>query len=116
MESAYCSEQTTELAKAMLKVQAQLQPALKDRENPFTKSHYTAQSVCRPTLRHGWRYATLRAVHIGTGALPRICAQYPHEPLNSHLSWVLDRVSFTLLRFSAAERKPGGADLIGYIA
>jgi hypothetical protein len=54
MENAYCSEQTTELAKAMLKVQAQLQPALKDRENPFTKSHYaTLNSVmdsCRDAL------------------------------------------------------------------
>jgi hypothetical protein len=50
----YQSQDITELAKAMLKVQAELQPALKDRENPFTKSHYaTLNSVmdsCRDTL------------------------------------------------------------------
>jgi hypothetical protein len=52
--SAYCSTETTELAKAMLKVQAELQPALKDRNNPFTKSRYaTLNSVmesCREAL------------------------------------------------------------------
>jgi hypothetical protein len=52
--SAYCSTDTTELAKAMLKVQAALQPACKDRENPFTKSTYaTLNSVmgsCREAL------------------------------------------------------------------
>jgi hypothetical protein len=52
--SVYCSTEITELAKAMLKVQAQLQPALKDRENPFTKSSYaTLNSVmdsCREAL------------------------------------------------------------------
>jgi hypothetical protein len=53
-QNVYCSEQTTELAKAMLKVQAALQPACKDRENPFTKSTYaTLNSVmdaCREAL------------------------------------------------------------------
>jgi hypothetical protein len=53
MES-YQSQDITELAKAMLKVQGQLQPAMKDKENPFTKSHYaTLKSVmdtCRDAL------------------------------------------------------------------
>ena len=53
MES-YQSQEITELAKAMLKVQAELQPALKDRENTFSKSRYaTLNSVmdaCRDAL------------------------------------------------------------------
>jgi hypothetical protein len=54
----YQSESITELSKAMLQVQGELQPALKDRENPFTKSSYaTLNSVmeaCRESLvRHG---------------------------------------------------------------
>lgn len=54
----YQSETVTDLARAMLKVQAELQPALKDRENPFTRSSYaTLNSVmdaCRDSLiRHG---------------------------------------------------------------
>jgi hypothetical protein len=54
MESSFCSTDITELAKAMLKVQADVQPAVKDRENPFTHSHYaTLNSVmdaCRKAL------------------------------------------------------------------
>ena len=54
MEGNFCSPEITELAKAMLKVQAEVQPALKDRENPFTHSHYaTLNSVmdaCRDAL------------------------------------------------------------------
>ena len=54
METSFCSAEITELAKAMLKVQADVQPALKDRENPFTKSNYaTLNSVmdaCRQAL------------------------------------------------------------------
>ena len=54
MESNFCSPEITELAKALLAVQAQLQPALKDAENPFTKSSYaTLNSVmdaCRESL------------------------------------------------------------------
>ena len=50
----YCSEEITELPKAMLRVQSELQPALKDRQNPFTKSNYaTLNSVmeaCRAAL------------------------------------------------------------------
>ena len=50
----YCSTEITELARAMLKVQAALQPALKDRENTFSHSRYaTLNSVmdaCREAL------------------------------------------------------------------
>jgi hypothetical protein len=54
----YQSQEITELAKAMLKVQAELQPAFKDRQNTFTKSSYaTLNSVmdtCRESLiKHG---------------------------------------------------------------
>lgn len=55
MESnTYCSAEITELARAMLKVQTDLQPALKDRENTFSHSRYaTLNSVmdaCREAL------------------------------------------------------------------
>jgi hypothetical protein len=54
MEYTFCSSDVTELAKAMLKVQAALSPALKDKTNPFTKSTYaTLNSVmdsCRTAL------------------------------------------------------------------
>ncbi|SHN72693.1 ERF family protein [Desulfovibrio litoralis] len=50
----FCSETITELAKAMLNVQASLQPALKDKDNLFTRSRYaTLNSVmeaCREAL------------------------------------------------------------------
>lgn len=52
--STYCSAEITDLARAMLKVQADLQPALKDRENTFSHSRYaTLNSVmeaCRDAL------------------------------------------------------------------
>ena len=38
--STYCSAEITELARAKLKVRADLQPALKDRENTFSHSRY----------------------------------------------------------------------------
>lgn len=54
MEFPTHSAETTELAKAMLKVQKQMAPALKDGKNPFTKSNYaTLNSVmesCREAL------------------------------------------------------------------
>ena len=50
----YNSEEISELAKALIKVQRQLQPATKDANNPFTKSRYaTLNSVmdsCRDAL------------------------------------------------------------------
>lgn len=42
----YCSENITELAKALIAVQKQMAPATKDGKNPFTKSNYaTLNSV-----------------------------------------------------------------------
>ena len=50
----YCSSETTKLAKALILVQHSLQPATKDRLNPFTHSNYaTLNSVmdsCRDAL------------------------------------------------------------------
>ena len=50
----YNSQDTTELAKALINVRRQLQPATKDADNPFTKSKYaTLNSVmdsCRDAL------------------------------------------------------------------
>jgi hypothetical protein len=72
MES-YHSQEITELAKAMLKVQAQLQPALKDRENPFTKSHYaTLNSVmdaCRDALVNNGIWLVQHPVPVEPGYL-----------------------------------------------
>ena len=52
--SEYTSQEVGELAKALIKVQRQLQPATKDANNPFTKSKYaTLNSVmdsCRDAL------------------------------------------------------------------
>ena len=48
------SQNTTELAKALLNVQRQLQPIPKDAENPFTKSWYASlksvMAACRDAL------------------------------------------------------------------
>ena len=53
MES-YHFKDITELAKALLAVQSQLQPALKDAENPFTRSSYatlnSVMNTCRQAL------------------------------------------------------------------
>ena len=52
--SEYTSQEVGELAKALINVQRQLQPATKDANNPFTKSKYaTLNSVmdsCRDAL------------------------------------------------------------------
>ena len=52
--SEYTSQEVEELAKALISVQRQLQPAIKDANNPFTKSKYaTLNSVmdsCRDAL------------------------------------------------------------------
>jgi len=84
MES-YQSPDITELAKAMLKVQGELQPALKNRENTFSKSRYaTLNSVmdaCREILinngiwlvqhpvpvEHGHLGLTTKLIHAESG-------------------------------------------------
>lgn len=53
-----CSEAVNELSGAMLKVQAEISPAVKDRENPFAKAKYaTLNSVVEASrealLKHG---------------------------------------------------------------
>lgn len=52
--NTYCSTEITELARAMLKVQTDLQPALKDRENTFSHSRYatlySVMDACRDAL------------------------------------------------------------------
>lgn len=49
-----CSAQVTELAKALINVQRELQPAVRDRNNPFTKSNYatlnSVMAACRDAL------------------------------------------------------------------
>ncbi len=73
--SSFCSNDITALATAMLKVQAGLQPALKDRDNPFTHSRYaTLNSVmeaCRETLLENGIWVTQYPVPVenhGTAA------------------------------------------------
>ena len=72
MES-YQSQDITELAKALLAVQSQPQPALKDAENPFTKSSYaTLNSVmdtCRAALLTNGILVTQFPVPAETGHL-----------------------------------------------
>ena len=54
MEYSYCSENITELSKALIKVQRNLTPAVKDATNPFVKNKYatlnSVMSACRSAL------------------------------------------------------------------
>lgn len=72
MES-YQSQEITALAQAMLKVQAELQPALKDRENTFSKSRYaTLNSVtdaCRDALINNGIWLVQHPVPVELGYL-----------------------------------------------
>jgi hypothetical protein len=72
----FCSENIKELAGAMLKVQAELEPAVKDAENPFAKN----------------KYATLNSVVLASrGALLKHglwLAQYPVPAKQGHLGLV----------------------------
>lgn len=71
----YSSESTTELAKALIQVQAKMSPATKDGKNPFTRSNYaTLNSVmesCRSVLiEHGIWLTQLPVpapIELGTG-------------------------------------------------
>jgi hypothetical protein len=49
----FCSEQITELAGAMLKVQAGLEAAVKDAENPYAKSRYASLNSVVAASREG---------------------------------------------------------------
>ncbi len=54
MDFAYCSENVTELSKALIEVQKVLTPAPKDAENRFVKAKYatlnSVMSTCKPAL------------------------------------------------------------------
>ncbi len=73
----YQSQDVTALAKALLAVQKQLQPAFKDAANPFTKSNYaTLNSVmeaCRDALQTNGIWMTQLPMptpeHLGAGHL-----------------------------------------------
>lgn len=47
----YCSENITELAKALIKVQEQMSPATKDAVNPFIKNKYATLNSVMETCR-----------------------------------------------------------------
>ena len=69
----YTSPEVTDLAKALIAVQHALQPAIKDRENPFAKSRYaTLNSVmdsCRDALRTNGIWVTQYPVPAEAGHL-----------------------------------------------
>lgn len=78
-----CSEKITNLAKAMLKVQKQLQPALKDRYNGFTQSKYaTLNSVmdaCSEALIDAGIWITQYPVPVeGNGSLLGLVTKLVH--------------------------------------
>jgi hypothetical protein len=64
------SESITELSKALIKVQAALKPALKDKTNPYLKSKYTdlggVWEVCRALLQENC-LAVIQVSGIDTG-------------------------------------------------
>lgn len=83
MENQMCSEKITNLAKAMLKVQKQLQPALKDRYNGFTQSKYaTLNSVmeaCSEALIDAGIWVTQYPVPVdGNGSLLGLVTKLIH--------------------------------------
>lgn len=67
------STEITELASAMLKVQSVLQPAIKDRNNLFTKSDYatlnSVMNVCRQPLLENGIWLTQYPVPVESGCL-----------------------------------------------
>ncbi len=71
----YQSQDVTALAKVLLAVQKQLQPALKDAENPFTKSNYASlnsvMEACREALHSSGIWLTQLPMptpaHVGEG-------------------------------------------------
>ena len=69
----FCSEEIGKLAQALLKVQQQLQPALKDADNPFIKSRYaTLNSVmdsCRQALLDNGIWLCQYPVPVESGCL-----------------------------------------------
>lgn len=52
MEYSYCSENITELSKALIKVQRNLAPAVKDATNPFVKNKYASLNSVMGSCRN----------------------------------------------------------------
>lgn len=73
MDSQFCSPSITKLAKALIKVQQLLQPALKDADNPFTKSRYASlnsvMDSCRDALIQNGIWLTQFPVPVESGCL-----------------------------------------------
>ncbi len=71
--TAYSSQNMTELAKAMLKVQQALIPVAKDAENPFVKSKYATlnavMDACRDVLLTNGIWVSQFPVPVETGCL-----------------------------------------------
>ena len=69
----FCSEEIGKLAQALLKVQRQLQPALKDADNPFTKSRYATLNSgmvsCRQALLDNGIWLCQYPVPVESGCL-----------------------------------------------
>ena len=68
-----CSAEITKLASAMIKVQTMLQPAIRDRNNTFTKSDYatlnSVMDVCRQPLLENGIWLTQYPVPVQPGYL-----------------------------------------------
>ncbi|SIO30793.1 ERF family protein [Halodesulfovibrio marinisediminis] len=71
--TAYSSQNMTELAKAMLKVQQALMPVAKDAENPFVKSRYATlnavMDACREVLLVNGIWVSQYPVPVESGCL-----------------------------------------------
>lgn len=84
------SEQIAELAKAMVKVQAALKPALKDSKNPFFQSKYadleSVWEACRaPLIENGISVIQTMAFENGTDILETILLHTSGQYLTSRL-------------------------------
>lgn len=71
MDITHSSSETKELAKAMLKAQAALSPAIKDATNPFTQNRYASfnrvMDTCREALLHNGIWLCQYPVQVETG-------------------------------------------------
>lgn len=69
----FCSKDITELAQAMLRVQEQLRPAIKDRTNDFTHSRYatltSVMDACRDALHANGIWLTQYPIPVESGCL-----------------------------------------------
>lgn len=81
-ENTMCSEEITELAKAMLQVQQALKPASKDQYNVFTKSKYatlaSVMEACRDALLTAGIWVTQYPVDLKDPALLGLVTKLIH--------------------------------------